>query len=71
MYYEHVLREHRQRVARGVENYERQRVAAERASENVAAQEVDESDQECEGEASRNRDTSELSVVAALALSDR
>jgi hypothetical protein len=39
MYYEHVLSEHRQRVARGVENYERRRIAAERAAESVAAQE--------------------------------
>ncbi|MDR6913081.1 hypothetical protein J2W54_005021 [Rhodococcus fascians] len=53
MYYEYVLSEHRQRVARGVENYERCRVAAERVAESVAAQEqiepVQESDETTTG----------------------
>ncbi len=31
-HYEQILNEHRQRVARGVQNYERRRVAAERAA---------------------------------------
>lgn len=55
MYYEHVLSEHRQRVARGVENYERRRVAAERAAESVAAQERIETVQES-GEATTGND---------------
>ncbi|KJV04055.1 hypothetical protein CH278_11935 [Rhodococcus sp. 05-2254-5] len=54
MYYEHVLSEHRQRVARGVENYERRRVAAERAAESVAAQERIEPVQESVGKTTGN-----------------
>ena len=36
--YEQILNEHRQRVARGAQNYERRRVAAERASETTVAE---------------------------------
>ena len=32
-HYEQILNEHRQRVARGAQNYERRRVAEERAAE--------------------------------------
>ncbi|OZD08685.1 hypothetical protein CH275_04435 [Rhodococcus sp. 06-235-1A] len=35
--YEQILNEHRQRAARGVRNYERLRVAAERAANKVAS----------------------------------
>lgn len=56
MYYEHVLSEHRQRVARGVENYERRRIAAERAAESVAAQDKAESKQESDEAATGNDD---------------
>ena len=37
-HYEEILNEHRQRVARGVQNYERRRVASERASEATVAE---------------------------------
>lgn len=37
-HYEQILNEHRQRVERGVRNYERRRVAAERASEPTASE---------------------------------
>ncbi len=35
-HYEQILNEHRQRVERGVRNYERLRVAAERAAKSIA-----------------------------------
>ncbi|NIL87252.1 hypothetical protein RhoFasGS6_04673 [Rhodococcus fascians] len=54
MYYEHVSSEHRQRVARGVENYERRRIAAERAAESVAARERIEPVQESVGKTTGN-----------------
>lgn len=37
-HYEQILNEHRQRVARGAQNYERSRVAAERAAETTVAE---------------------------------
>lgn len=37
-HYEQILNEHRQRVARGAQNYERRRVAAERAAETAVAE---------------------------------
>lgn len=37
-HYEQVLHEHRQRVARGAQNYDRRRVAAERAAEQVVGE---------------------------------
>lgn len=37
-HYEQILNEHRQRVARGAQNYERRRVAAERAAETTVAE---------------------------------
>lgn len=36
--YEQILNEHRQRVARGAQNYERRRVAEERAAETTVAE---------------------------------
>ncbi|OZF03806.1 hypothetical protein CH302_03190 [Rhodococcus sp. 15-2388-1-1a] len=36
--HEQILNEHRQRVARGAQNYERRRVAAERAAETTVAE---------------------------------
>ncbi|MDV6305386.1 MULTISPECIES: hypothetical protein [Rhodococcus] len=39
-HYEQILNEHRQRVARGAQNYERRRVAAERAAEATVAEEI-------------------------------
>ena len=63
MYYEHVLNEHRQRVARGVENYEPSRVAQERAAENAAAQKGADVEIYC--------DTSDSSIELTLISSDR
>ncbi|MGV8875369.1 MAG: hypothetical protein ACOH2Q_22785 [Rhodococcus sp. (in: high G+C Gram-positive bacteria)] len=37
-HYEQILNEHRQRVARGVQNYERQRVATEREAERIVGE---------------------------------
>ncbi|MDZ7931467.1 hypothetical protein [Rhodococcus sp. NPDC076796] len=37
-HYEQILNEHRQRVARGAQNYERRRVAAARAAETPVAE---------------------------------
>ena len=37
-HYEQFLNEHRQRVARGARNYERRRIAAERAAEMAVAE---------------------------------
>ncbi len=46
-HYEQILNEHRQRVARGARNYERHRVAAERAAETSVAEATS---RECESE---------------------
>ncbi|OZD87820.1 hypothetical protein CH260_05830 [Rhodococcus sp. 05-2256-B2] len=78
MYYEHVLSEHRQRVARGVENYERRRVAAERAAESVAAQDrietVQESDEATTGNddgKAGNVDSSESGIGSGFVSANR
>ena len=63
MYYEHVLNEHRQRVARGVENYERSRVAQERAAANAAAKKGADVEMDC--------DTVDSSIELTLISSDR
>ena len=63
MYYEHVLNEHRQRVARGVENYERRRVAQERAAEDSAARERADIESTC--------DTFDSGIELTLISSDR
>ncbi len=37
-HYEQILNEHRQRVARGVQNYDRRRIEAERRAEGVGSE---------------------------------
>ena len=68
-HYEQILNEHRQRVARGAQNYERRRVAAERAAETTVA-ETD--SRECEAvETVASRDCESKSRVGIEAMSSR
>ncbi|MBY4131542.1 hypothetical protein HQO83_24410 [Rhodococcus fascians] len=71
MYYEHVLNEHRQRVARGVENYERHRVAQERAAENATASEKGGRSAKERADIESTCDTSDSGIELTLISSDR
>ncbi|OZC56119.1 hypothetical protein CH274_23880 [Rhodococcus sp. 06-418-5] len=69
-HYEQILNEHRQRVARGVQNYERRRVAEERAAEAVVA-ESDSRESEAMGAVASNDCESDSEIGIGVMSSSR
>ncbi|AJW38210.1 hypothetical protein NY08_177 [Rhodococcus sp. B7740] len=69
-HYEQILNEHRQRVARGVQNYERRRVAEERAAEAVVA-ELDSRESEAMGSVASNHCESDSEIGIGVMSSSR
>lgn len=56
-HYEQLLNEHRQRVARGVQNYERRRVAAVRGAESIVGESDSDSFDSAKTSASNDRES--------------